>query len=118
MPTRRTTKAGYTRAHVLRREPTLAESKLWAYLRAGKLRGVSFRRQHAIDRYVVDFCAPRHRLIIELDGSPHLMRREGDASRAKDLETRGYRVLRFWNDQIINDMEGVARAVLDALRLT
>jgi very-short-patch-repair endonuclease len=97
--------------------PTPAEAKLWAFLRRGQLGGVTFRRQHAIGRYVVDFCAPKLKLIVELDGSPHLRVAEQDAARTRELEAKGYRVLRFWNSQVATDMEGVSRALLDALKL-
>jgi len=117
MPSKRTTPAGYMNARRLRQELTPAETTLWAHLRANKFRGVSFRRQHAIDRYVVDFCSPRHRLIIELDGSAHLGEAVPDGERTAALERRGYRVLRFWNHQVANDIEGVLRAILDALTL-
>ena len=77
--------------------------------------GVSFRRQHAIGRYVVDFCSARHRLIIELDGGAHLEQTLSDSQRTAALRSRGYRVLRFWNHQVMNDIDGVSRAILDAL---
>jgi very-short-patch-repair endonuclease len=70
MPAKRTIPKGYERARELRKVPTPAEAKLWAYLRAGKLNGVKFRRQHAIGNYVSDFCSIKHKLIIELDGPP------------------------------------------------
>ena len=117
MPSRRSTPKGYEHASRLRKKPTPAETRLWATLRGRKLGGVSFRRQHAVGRYVVDFCSPKHRLIIELDGSGHLSHAQGDALRTSELESRGYRVLRFWNDQVANDMDGVIRAILDALHL-
>ena len=117
MPPRRTSPKGYERAHENRREPTPAEAKLWEFLRGGRLRGVAFRRQHAIDRYVVDFCAPRHRLIIEVDGRPHVGNAEQDATRAKVLEQRGYRVVRFWNSQVLDDIDAVTRTILNALNL-
>ncbi len=83
------------RAGELRKETTPAERKLWTYLRGNKLSGVSFRRQHAIGQYVVDFCSPRRKLVIELDGSPHLDSREADADRTTYLEFLGYRVPAF-----------------------
>ena len=106
------------RAGELRRTPTPAEARLWAHLRGAKLRGVGFRRQHAIGRYVVDFCAPRHKLIIELDGSQHVRQAASDARRTQDLESQGYRVIRFWNDQVLKDIQAVGAVILDALNLT
>ena len=117
MPATRATPKGYEHARRLRTTPTPAEAKLWAFLRGSKLGGVSFRRQHAIGRYVVDFCALKHRLIIELDESAHLAQTHGDAQRTSELASLGYRVIRFWNHQIMNDFDGVIRAILDALNL-
>jgi very-short-patch-repair endonuclease len=107
---------GYQRARELRKELTPAEAKLWARLRGNKLNGISFRRQHAIGQYVVDFCSPARKMIIELDGSQHLEQEEYDAERTVFLESQGYRVLRFWNNEVMNDIEGVMRAVGIALR--
>lgn len=72
MPARRTNPTGYAHARQLRKLPSPAERKLWAYLRDNRLNGISFRRQHAIGDYVVDFCAVKKKLIIELDGGGHL----------------------------------------------
>jgi very-short-patch-repair endonuclease len=117
MPAPRSTPKTMHRAGGLRKQPTPAEAKLWAYLRRGQLRDVNFRRQHAVGRYVVDFCAPRHKLIIELDGSQHLQEVDREAARTGSLEALGYRVLRFWNGQVMDDMEGVARSIVYALKL-
>ena len=103
------------RAGELRKQATPAEAKLWAYLRRNKLYGIGFRRQHAIGPYIVDFCAPSQKLVIELDGSQHLGQEEHDAERTQHLESKGYRVVRFWNDQVMNDIDGVMSAVIDAL---
>jgi len=106
------------RASELRNAPTDAEGKLWAYLRLKRLKGVRFRRQHAIGHYVVDFCSPEARLIIEVDGSQHLRQQEQDAERTAYLESEGYRVLRFWNKDIMNDIEAVAGRILEVLEGT
>jgi very-short-patch-repair endonuclease len=110
MPPRRTTPFGYARACHLRKVPTPAEGKLWTYLR-GEVLGVNFRRQHAIGPYIADFCAPRRKLILELDGSQHLERQAYDAERTRFLESRGCRVLRFWNREVMNDIQGVLAAI-------
>ena len=102
------------RAGELRKESTPAERKLWAYLRGDKL-GVNFRRQHAVGKYIPDFCAVQEKLIIELDGSQHLDQQEYDAERTKYLEEQGYKVIRFWNNQIMNDMNGVILAITFAI---
>ncbi|MBE0669733.1 MAG: endonuclease domain-containing protein [Anaerolineales bacterium] len=115
MPAKRSNPNTMHRAGELRREPTPAERKLWAYLRGGKLNGVSFRRQHAIGNFIVDFVSIKNKLVIELDGSHHLEQAEYDTERSKYLETQGYKVIRFWNNQVENDMEGVLRAIVVAL---
>ncbi len=117
MPPKRTSPAGYQHSRTLRQQQTPAEMKLWAYLRDRRLHGVTFRRQHAIGPYVTDFCSPRHHLVIELDGSLHLQQEEEDTRRTEYLVSRGYRVLRLWNDKVMNDMQAVAATILDALRL-
>jgi very-short-patch-repair endonuclease len=73
MPARRANPESYERARYLRQELTLAERRLWAVLRSTQLNGVKFRRQHPIGKFIVDFCAPGKKLIIELDGSQHLV---------------------------------------------
>jgi len=111
MPPRRTNPKGYERARQLRKELTPAEQRLWAYLRGNKLHGVNFRRQHAIGRYIVDFVSIKHKLVIELDGSQHLEQEERDTERTQYLESQGYKGIRFWNDKVTNDIEGVIRSI-------
>jgi very-short-patch-repair endonuclease len=112
MPPRRTTPTGYELARKLRKVPTPAERKLWEYLRGNKLNGIYFRRQHAIGKYVPDFYAPKAKLIIELDGSQHIEQDEYDEDRTEYLEEQGYKVIRFWNNQVMNDIDGVIRAIV------
>ena len=114
MPAKRTTPKGYERARQLRKNLTPAEAKLWAYLRGKRLR-VSFRRQHAVGPYIADFCCIKKKLIIEVDGSQHLAQSEYDAARTKYLESQRYKVIRFWNNQVMNDIEGVILAISFAL---
>ena len=102
------------RAIQLRKVSTPAEHKLWSRLRNDQL-GVTFRRQHAIGNYIPDFCSPKAKIIIELDGSQHLEQAEYDSERTKYLETQGYGVLRFWNNQVLNDIESVIRAIMQAM---
>lgn len=99
------------RAAELRRNQTEAEVKLWSRLRAHRMAGVQFRRQYAIGNYIVDFCSPRRKLIIELDGSQHLDQAEYDLERTKYLEARGYRVVRFWNHDITNNIDIVLHVI-------
>jgi very-short-patch-repair endonuclease len=115
MPAPRATPNGYERARQLRHEMTPAENKLWAYLRGNKVNGLSFRRQHAIGPYIVDFCAIKAKIIIELDGSQHLEQEGYDAERTKYLEAQGYTVLRFWNNDVLNNLDGVMSAIIHAL---
>lgn len=115
MPPKRSTPKTLHRAGELRKDTTPAEKKLWAYLRAMREDGVHFRRQHAIGRYITDFCAPREKLIIELDGSQHLEQTEYDRERTACLESRGYKVIRFWNNDVVNNIESVIIAINHAL---
>jgi very-short-patch-repair endonuclease len=108
---KRTTPTIFGHAKQLHRNLTPAEARLWARLRAHRMKDIHFRNQHAIGKYVVDFCAPRRKLIIELDGSQHLEQAEYDAERTAFLESKGYRVIRFWNGEVMNNMEGVLRAI-------
>jgi very-short-patch-repair endonuclease len=112
---KRTTPKIFGRAKQLHRNMTEAEAKLWAHLRAHGMGGVHFRNQHAIGNYIVDFCAPRKKLIIELDGSQHLEQKEYDTERNAFLQSRGYRVLRFWNNDVMNKIDSVLRAIYEAL---
>jgi len=98
----------------LRKKSTPAERKLWSRIRDDQL-GVSFRRQHAVGKYVPDFCSPKARLIIEMDGSQHLEQEEYDSERTKYLESQGYKVIRFWNHDVMKDIEGVIRAIIHAM---
>ena len=102
------------RAGNLRKDMTPAEKKLWADLRRSQL-GVRFRRQHAVGNFIVDFCCIKKKIIIELDGSQHLDMQEYDQDRTKYLESRGYRVIRFWNNDVMNDVEGVIVAITYAI---
>ena len=115
MPPKRANPKSYERARALRKELTPAERKLWSVLRGNKLNGVSFRRQHAIGNYIVDFVSIKKKLIIELDGSQHLEQTEYDEERTRYLESQGYRVVRFWNDQVEKEIDGVIQVIEMAL---
>jgi very-short-patch-repair endonuclease len=112
---KRTTPKIFKRAKELRRDMTPVELKLHAHLRAHRMGGVHFRPQHAIGNYIVDFCAPRKKLIIELDGSQHLEQEEYDEERSAFLKSKGYRVLRFWNNDVMNNIDSVLRVIYEAL---
>ena len=93
-------------ARQMRKEPTEAEDRLWQQLRKKRL-GPKFRRQHAIDRFIVDFYARAAGLVVEVDGPIHQYSAAEDAVRQEFLESQGLRVLRFTNDQVMDDLEGV-----------
>jgi very-short-patch-repair endonuclease len=105
-----------TRTHAieLRKELTPAERKLWALIRNDQL-GVNFRRQHAIGNYIPDFVCIEQKLIIELDGSQHLEQVKYDEERTKYLNSLGYKVIRFWNNEVTNNIDGVILAILNAM---
>ena len=103
------------RAWELRRNMTAAEKKLWQQLRAHQLEDTHFRRQHAIGQYIVDFCAPKRKVVIELDGDPHQDQKTYDEMWTKDLQARGYVVLRFWNHEVFENMSGVIKKISDTL---
>lgn len=104
---------GAGRARALRRVMTEAERKLWFALRDRRLEHVKFRRQVPVGPYVADFLCYAHRLIIEVDGGQHGSAR--DAARDTWLADNGFRVLRFWNNEVLTSLPGVLRAVVDAV---
>ncbi len=113
---KRTTPKIFGRAKELHRNMSLAEAKLWKHLRAHRMGDAHFRNQHAIGNYIVDFCAPRKKLIVELDGNQHINQKEYDDERTKYLESRGYRVLRFWNNDVLNKLDDVLKVIWSVLR--
>ncbi len=98
-------------ARLHRKFPTDAEKVLWEELRAKKLKGIKFRRQHAIDEYIVDFANLEYRLAIEVDGDIHSLQPEYDEQRSEYLGWFGFAVIRFTNDEVLNDMEGVKEKI-------
>jgi very-short-patch-repair endonuclease len=92
-------------ARRLRRDRTEAEDRLWKYLRNRQMDGAKFRSQSPVGPYVADFLCAEAKLIVELDGGQHGI--EKDAARTKALEAAGYRVLRFWNNDVLANTEGV-----------
>jgi len=100
------------RARDLRMHSTDAEHKLWSVLRGGQLDGLKFRRQHPVPPYTVDFFCASAKLVIELDGSQHS--EESDATRTRFLQSRGLVVLRFWNNQVLTEIEAVVEAIFEA----
>jgi very-short-patch-repair endonuclease len=100
-----------------RRFMTAAETLLWSRLRAHRMVGHKFRRQHAIGRYIVDFVCLQSRLVIEVDGGTHAepSREALDEERTAFLERLGFRVRRFWNDDIFTNLEGIGEAIFEEL---
>ncbi|MBI5011971.1 MAG: endonuclease domain-containing protein [Methylocystis sp.] len=108
------------RARKLRREATPAERRLWTQLRQLKINNVHFRRQAPIGRYFADFACHRMRILVELYGEQHGFDAEAlrDEKRTRFLETSGYRVLRFWNHEVLRNLESVVDTIYAALYQT
>jgi crossover junction endodeoxyribonuclease RuvC len=102
------------RARQLRQNSTEVEKRLWHRLRAGQIEGMKFRRQEPILGFTVDFVCHTHRLVVELDGGQNADA-AGDERRTKLLNQAGFRVLRFWNDDVIENLDGVLAMISDAV---
>jgi very-short-patch-repair endonuclease len=98
-------------ARNLRSEPTAAERKMWSRLRNRRFLDLKFKRQFPIDRFVVDFVCLDAKLIIEVDGGQHGDRVASDANRTEVLESLGYLVLRFWNNDVLTNIDGVLELI-------
>ena len=98
-----------SRSRELRRDSTEAEWKLWQVLRSRQLGGLKFRKQVEIDGYIVDFLCAERRLIIEVDGGQHTPER--DAQRTAFLESQGFTLIRFWNNDVLENLDGVYSAI-------
>ncbi|WP_428630474.1 endonuclease domain-containing protein [Sphingopyxis sp.] len=103
------------RARRLRRDATPAEKKLWTALRGSNLAGCKFRRQQRLGSFVADFACQSARLVIEVDGDSHAQQMEYDARRTEFLAREGYRVLRFANGDVMDNLDGVCRVIELAL---
>jgi len=107
------------RARQMRGSPTNAERRLWWHLRHRlALEGTHFRREVHLGRYIVDFVSHDARLIIEVDGGQHDEQSVRDAERTRFLESQGYRVLRFWNNEVFGNIDGVLELIRDAITTT
>ena len=100
----------------MRKSFTDAELRLWQLLRHRNLKAFKFRRQHPLGPYIADFICLEQRLVIEVDGGQHQQQTRYDSKRTNDLEAAGYRVLRFWDNDVLKNSEGVLEAILDACR--
>jgi very-short-patch-repair endonuclease len=105
-------------AKTLRSNQTEAEQQLWNHLRAHRFLDLKFKRQKPIGRYIVDFVCVERRLIVEIDGGQHAEQIEYDQHRDTWLRGQGYTVLRFWNNEIIQQMEAVLEKIIVTLTLS
>ena len=103
-------------ARRLRRNMTPAEQKLWGALRGKKLGGLKFRAQHPVGPFILDFYCPARKLVIEVDGGVHEKQADYDESRTQQLEAYGYRVIRFRNEEVLEDLPSVLKQILEAAR--
>ena len=105
-------------ARALRRTRTPAERRLWQALRVRQLGGLKFRRQHPVGPFVLDFYCPSCKLVIELDGGVHAGQAEQDEARTQHLESYGYRVLRFRNEEVFANLPAVLERIAQAALLS
>ncbi len=105
------------RAKELRHTETEAEQIIWSWLRTKKLNGVKFRRQEPVGKYIVDFVSFEKKLIIEIDGGQHSLEenRINDTVRTKWLQSQGFRVIRFWNNDVSSNLDGVITRIKESL---
>ena len=105
-------------ARALRRRMTEAEKLMWSKLRDRRLDGVKFKRQKPIAGYIVDFVALDLKLIVEIDGRQHAENAAEDAVRTRVLEECGYHVVRFWNHDVLGNIDGVLEALVQELNIS
>lgn len=104
------------RARALRNNPTEVEKLLWRWLRMWQLDDYKFRRQQPLGNYIVDFVCLERRLIIEVDGGQHAEQSDYDAERDDWLREQGFIVLRFWNNDVLKNFEGVTERIFETLK--
>ena len=106
------------KAKTLRREETEAEQIIWSWLRRKQLKGAKFRRQQPIGNYIVDFVSFERNLIIEIDGGQHTIEQNKlrDNARTQWLGSQGFRIMRFWNNDVISNLEGVMVRIEEELQ--
>ena len=103
------------RSRRLRKDQTDAARKLWSRLRGRQVNRVKFRRQHPIGRYIVDFCCPERGPVVELDSGQHIAKEDADQRRTEFFLQRGYRLLRFWDNDVLTDTDVVMQQIADTL---
>jgi very-short-patch-repair endonuclease len=111
-------KASPRLACTLRRRATAAERLLWRHLQNRQLAACKFRRQAPIGPYVADFVCFAARLVIEVDGGQHAMQRPADMRRDRWFAAQGFRLMRFWNNEVLDNLDGVLKSIADALEST
>jgi|SRR5579875_1227690 very-short-patch-repair endonuclease len=104
------------RAREMRSHPTSAEGLIWSRLRRRNVAGAKFRRQYPLLGFIADFCCVEHKLVIELDGDSHGDREAYDAWRTEKLAARGFRVLRFSNEEVRQNLDGVLEVIWGAVK--
>src|SRR4030042_4305076 len=103
------------RARVLRQHLTDAERRLWYHLQNRQLGGWKFRRQHPVGPFIVDFICLEKKVVIEVDGGQHAENEELDTQRSAYLKEKGYHILRFWNNEVLQETEAVLNAIFASL---
>ena len=99
----------------MRHEPTKAETVLWQRLKAKRLEHYKFRRQEPVAGYIADFLCYQPRLVIEVDGGHHAEQFDADELRTRVIEAEGFRVIRFWNNEIMENLDGVLERIVSEL---
>ena len=102
-------------ARKLRKDQTDAERQLWKHLRNRQINNFKFRRQEPIEKYIVDFVSVEAKVIVEVDGGQHAEQIQHDKERTNYLEQLGYRVLRFWNNEVTGNLQGVLEKIQEEL---
>ena len=103
------------RARVLRQDMTIAENRMWYFLRNRSLNGYKFVREYVIGNYIADFVCRDKKLIVEIDGGQHMEAAEYDQRRTTYLTANGYKVVRFWNNEVLLNVQGVLETILRSL---
>ena len=106
------------RARSLRSNMTDVERRLWMALKGKQIAGYRFRRQHPIDTYIVDFACVERMLVIELDGSQHQNQEAYDEDRSRYLNQQGWQIVRFWNNEVLENLDGVLEVIVEKLKST
>ena len=103
------------RARSFRKEMTNAENRMWYYLRNRRLNNYKFVREHIIGPYIADFVCRQKKVIVEVDGSQHAENIKYDSKRDNFLESEGYKIIRVWNSDVFDNIDGVLEVILDLL---